>query len=278
MKPVIDAASSRFPVRPGIRPLCCLLPLALLLAACSPPRTDDASVASDYQVVSSPVKAIVKEVLVKPGQQVEEGALLLTLNPEIDPMAHVMEVTRNVLGDPGAQKQNEGMPARRPTMEDMMAAVRADQDNVREKSNRWAESAGQVVDVLVKPDQAIVPEQPLLAISSGDFIVVARFKEDEVKQLRVGQRAQVQLMEQVIEPDRQGRRRDTDRPSEQIFSGSLKAFGDVPAEGSPEATIEAGPNVKVVARAPVQIVLDVPPAQRGLFRRGRAALVTMQKD
>jgi multidrug resistance efflux pump len=267
----LDVASSR------IRPLCSTLPLAMLLAACSPPSTEDASVASDYRVVSSPVKAIVKDVLVKPGQHVAKGDVLLTLSPEIDPMAHVMEVTRTALDDRGAQQRNGGLPARRPTMEDMMAAVRADQANVRDKSHRWAEAAGQVVDLQVKPDQAIVPDQPLMAISTGDIIVVARFKDDDVKQLHVGQRAQVQLIERVNDTDRQGRQYEADRPSEALFAGTLKAFGDL-SGAAPAASVETGSFVKVVGRQPVQILLDVPTAQRGMFRRGRGARVTMLKD
>lgn len=158
----------------------------MLLVVCLFLSMEDVSVVLDYWVVFLLVKVIVKDVLVKLGQYVVKGDVLLMLSLEIDLMVYVMEVMCIVLDDWGVQQCNGGFLVWCLIMEDMMVVVCVDQVNVWDKFYCWVEVVGQVVDLQVKLDQVIVFDQLFMVIFIGDIIVVVCFKDDDVKQLYVG--------------------------------------------------------------------------------------------
>jgi membrane fusion protein (multidrug efflux system) len=126
-----------------------------------------------------------------------------------------------------------------------------------------AEIAGTVARRTVEPGQTVSPERPLMAIVGLDDVwVVANFKEDQLREMRVGQRAEITI-------DTFGRRH---------FPGHVESFA--PGTGSRFSLLPpdnaSGNFTKVVQRVPVLVRLDgkadVP------LRPGMSAAVTVTTD
>ncbi|HEX2458133.1 MAG TPA: HlyD family secretion protein, partial [Vicinamibacterales bacterium] len=125
-----------------------------------------------------------------------------------------------------------------------------------------APSTGVVSRKSVEPGQVVQPGQPLLAlVTLGDVWVVANFKETQLKNMRVGQRATV----------------DVDALGGREFSGHVDSiaaatgakFSLLPPENA------TGNYVKVVQRVPVKIVFDAGQDPEHLLRPGMSVAPTV---
>lgn len=123
-----------------------------------------------------------------------------------------------------------------------------------------AETAGTVARRTVEPGQTVSPERPLMAIVGlDDTWVVANFKEDQLRDMRAGQQAEVRV-------DTFGGRR---------FAGHIESFA--PGTGSRFSLLPpdnaSGNFTKVVQRVPVLVRLDATPGV--VLRPGMSARVTV---
>ena len=106
-----------------------------------------------------------------------------------------------------------------------------------------APSTGVVSRKSVEPGQVVQPGQPLLAlVTLGDVWVVANFKETQLKNMRVGQHA-------TVEVDGLGGREFSGHV-DSIAAATGAKFSLLPPENA------TGNYVKVVQRVPVKIVFD----------------------
>jgi len=124
-----------------------------------------------------------------------------------------------------------------------------------------AEGAGTVARRTVEPGQTVSPERPLMAIVAlDDTWVVANFKEDQLREMRPGQRADVKV----------------DTFGGRAFAGHVESFA--PGTGSRFSLLPpdnaSGNFTKVVQRVPVLVRLDAP-AGDVVLRPGMSANVTV---
>ena len=125
-----------------------------------------------------------------------------------------------------------------------------------------AEGAGIVARRTVEPGQTVSPERPLMAIVAlDDTWVVANFKEDQFREMRPGQRADVKV----------------DTFGGRAFAGHVESFA--PGTGSRFSLLPpdnaSGNFTKVVQRVPVLVRLDRPAAGEVVLRPGMSANVTV---
>ena len=123
-----------------------------------------------------------------------------------------------------------------------------------------AETAGTVARRTVEPGQTVSPERPLMAIVAlADTWVVANFKEDQLRDMRAGQQAEIVV-------DTFGGRK---------LSGHVESFA--PGTGSRFSLLPpdnaSGNFTKVVQRVPVLVRLDGAPGV--VLRPGMSANVTV---
>ena len=118
-----------------------------------------------------------------------------------------------------------------------------------------APSTGIVSRKSVEPGQVLQPGQPLLAlVTLGDVWVVANFKETQLKNMRAGQRA-------TVDVDALGGREFTGKV-DSIAAATGAKFSLLPPENA------TGNYVKVVQRVPVKIVLEPGQDPEHLLRPG----------
>src|SRR5207253_5165659 len=117
----------------------------------------------------------------------------------------------------------------------------------------------------VEQGQTVGPERPLLAIVPLDDVwVVANFKEDQLAEMRAGQRTTVRL-------DTYGRR-GFHGHVESIAGATGARFALLPPD---KAT---GNFVKVVQRVPVKIAMNLPKELESKLRPGMSAKMTVHLD
>jgi membrane fusion protein (multidrug efflux system) len=130
-----------------------------------------------------------------------------------------------------------------------------------------APGSGWVTRKNVEVGQFVQPGQPLLAIvSEQQPWVVANFKETQLKKMRVGQRA-------VIQVDAYPKR-DLHGHVESIAAATGARFALLPPDNA------TGNFTKVVQRVPVKIVFDEPPDPERRLRAGMSvnAIVDVRED
>jgi membrane fusion protein (multidrug efflux system) len=123
-----------------------------------------------------------------------------------------------------------------------------------------AEVAGTIARRTVEPGQAVSPERPLMAIVALDETwVVANFKEDQLRAMHPGQRAEVKV----------------DTFGGRMFAGHVESFA--PGTGSRFSLLPpdnaSGNFTKVVQRVPVLVRLEARPDV--VLRPGMSASVTV---
>ncbi|MFV0389272.1 MAG: HlyD family secretion protein [Pyrinomonadaceae bacterium] len=119
----------------------------------------------------------------------------------------------------------------------------------------YAPEDGIVTKKSVLVGQLVQPGTPLMALSQSDVVwVVANFKETQLKDMRVGQKVDIEV---DAYPDKKF------RGTVQSFqSGTGSAFSLLPAENA------TGNYIKVVQRVPVKIVFDEKPDSSHLLAPG----------
>lgn len=126
----------------------------------------------------------------------------------------------------------------------------------------YAPSDGVVSRRTVEVGQLVSPERALLALVPPDDIwVVANFKEDQLREMRAGQKAQLTV-------DTYGRRRFPAH-IDSIAGATGARFSLLPPDNA------SGNFVKVSQRIPVLIRLDSPPPPELPLRPGMSAYVTV---
>jgi len=116
---------------------------------------------------------------------------------------------------------------------------------------------------MVEVGQTVAPDRPLLAIvPQDDLWVIANFKEDQVAEIRPGQRVDLRF-------DAFGRR-DFSGKVDSIAGATGARFALIPPDNA------TGNFVKVVQRIPVLIRLTCPCGVE--FRPGMSAEVTVHTD
>ena len=121
--------------------------------------------------------------------------------------------------------------------------------------------AGIVSRKSVQPGQIMQPGQPLLAIVPLENVwVVANYKENQLKNMRVGQKARVHV-------DAYGR--DYDAHVDSIGGATSARFSLLPPENA------TGNYVKVVQRVPVKIVFEKGQDKEHLLRPGMSVVPTV---
>jgi membrane fusion protein (multidrug efflux system) len=228
--------------------------------------TDDAYVDGRFYTVAAKVGGTVKEVYVNDNQGVKKGELLF----EIDPVDYELKVNdveaslevKNVLFEQAlrdkvraeALYRQEIYPKER--YENVCTACNLAKAQLKaaeaqlkiarrnlEYTKVYAPSNGYVTKKSVETGNQIQAGQPLMAVvDMGDVWVTANYKETQLKNVKVGQRAEIKV--------------DTYPGSiftgkvESIMAGTGSAFSLFPPENA------LGNYVKVVQRIPVKIVFD----------------------
>ncbi len=133
----------------------------------------------------------------------------------------------------------------------------------RARTHVSASAAGWVSDLTVRPGTTVAAGTPLFALIEGDrWWVDANFKETDLKRIRVGQPATVQL---DMYPDM-----TLEGTVDSISAGSGAVFSVLPAENA------TGNWVKVTQRFTVRIGIPNPPQDTTKpLRVGASALVTI---
>lgn len=228
--------------------------------------TDDAYVDGRFYTIAAKVGGTVKEVHVNDNQGVKKGELLI----EIDPVDYELKVNdaqaslevKNVLLEQAlrdkvraeALYRQEIYPKERyenvytacnlakAQLNAAEAQLKIARHNL-EYTKVYAPSDGYVTKKSVESGNQIQAGQPLMAVvDMGDVWVTANYKETQLKNVKVGQRAEIKV--------------DTYPGSiftgkvESIMAGTGSAFSLFPPENA------LGNYVKVVQRIPVKIVFD----------------------
>jgi membrane fusion protein (multidrug efflux system) len=146
-------------------------------------------------------------------------------------------------------------------VQQMQAALAQAELNL-ERTNIKAPTAGTVSRKTVEVGQVVQAGQPLLAlVGLTDVWVVANFKETQLKQMRDGQRA-------TIEVDAIGGRTFTGKV-DSVAAATGARFSLLPPENA------TGNYVKVVQRVPVKIVLDPGQDPEHRLRPGMSVMPTV---
>ena len=247
------------------------IPAAIFLAmyvirGLSRVTTDDAYVEGRVHTIASRISGMVTHVHVEDNQGVKEGDLLI----EIDPVDYVLKVNDAQAGLDVKKSLLEQASRDRVRAEALYrkeifakeryenactalnlakAQVNAAEAQLKiarhnlEYTKVYAPSDGYVTKKSVEVGNQIQAGQPIMAVVDiGDIWVTANYKETQLKNVRVGQRAEIKV--------------DTYPGSifsgkvESIMAGTGSAFSLFPPENA------LGNYVKVVQRIPVKIVFD----------------------
>jgi membrane fusion protein, multidrug efflux system len=143
-----------------------------------------------------------------------------------------------------------------------MKAALAQAELNLERSSIKAPSAGTISRKTVEVGQVVQPGQPLMAlVSLSDVWVVANFKETQLRNMRTGQHAKVEV-------DALGGREFMGH-IDSIAAATGAKFSLLPPENA------TGNYVKVVQRVPVKIVLDAGQDPEHLLRPGMSVIPTV---
>jgi membrane fusion protein (multidrug efflux system) len=133
-----------------------------------------------------------------------------------------------------------------------------------ERAQVKAPTAGVIANLSLRPGNIVSPNVPLfVVISDQEFWVDANFKETQLKEIRVGQKATIQS---DVYPDH-----PFTGVVQSVSGGSGAAFSLLPAQNA------TGNWVKVTQRVPVRIRVEDPDPQHPL-RIGTTATVKVRKD
>jgi membrane fusion protein, multidrug efflux system len=228
--------------------------------------TDDAYVEGRVHTIAARISGTVKEVYVTDNQSVNKGALLFEIDPvdyelKVNDAQASLEVKKIMLEQASRDKvraealyRQEIFPKER--YENACTAcnlagaqLKAAETQLKiarrnlEYTRVYAPSDGYVTKKSIEVGNQIQPGQPLMAVvDMGDIWVTANYKETQLKNVKVGQRAEIKV-------DTYPGNIFTGKV-ESIMAGTGSAFSLFPPENA------LGNYVKVVQRIPVKIVFD----------------------
>jgi membrane fusion protein (multidrug efflux system) len=133
-----------------------------------------------------------------------------------------------------------------------------------ERTRVVAPTNGTIANLSLRPGNTVAPNVPLfVVISDQEFWVDANFKETQLKEIRVGQKATI---ESDVYPDH-----PFHGVVQSVSGGSGAAFSLLPPQNA------TGNWVKVTQRVPVRIRVEDPDPQHPL-RIGTTATVKVRKE
>ncbi len=249
--------------------------------------TDNAYVNANTIQIASRVSGPIDKLYVKDNQAVQSGALLFELDPatfiatvEQDKasLAHAIakleiakttaERTLALVAKKVASKEAGDIASsnlRSAVAEKKLAeaALSIAQLNLQ-YTKIYAPATGWITHLSLRPGDVVTANQPLFAlVSSEEFWIDANFRETEIHELSIGQKAKITI---DMYPNKEFR-----GVVESISSGTGAAFSLLPPENA------TGNWVKVTQRVPVRIrVLD--PDPRFPLRVGSSATVTLHRN
>jgi membrane fusion protein (multidrug efflux system) len=228
--------------------------------------TDDAYIEGRIHTIAAKINGTVKGVHVQDNQKVKKGELILEIDPvDYELKVHEAQASLNIrkvsLGQTSRDKERaealytqEIFPKERyenaftaynlarAQLKAAEVQLKIAQRNL-EYTKIYAPTAGYVTKKSVELGNQLQPGQPLMAVVDiDDLWVTANYKETQLKNVRVGQRAEIKV--------------DTYPGStftgsvESIMAGTGAVFSLFPPENA------LGNYVKVVQRIPVKIVFD----------------------
>jgi membrane fusion protein (multidrug efflux system) len=228
--------------------------------------TDDAYIEGRVHTIAARISGTVKQVHVDDNQGVKKGALLIEMDPvdyelKVNDAQAGLDVKKALLEQASRDRvraealyRKEILPKERyenacTAYNLAKAQVNATEAQLKiarhnlEYTKVYAPSDGYVTKKSVESGNQIQAGQPLMAVvDMGDVWVTANYKETQLKNVKVGQRAEIKV--------------DTYPGSifsgkvESIMAGTGSAFSLFPPENA------LGNYVKVVQRIPVKIVFD----------------------
>jgi membrane fusion protein (multidrug efflux system) len=228
--------------------------------------TDDAEIAAHSAVLSAKVGGIVQSVLVDENQVVKAGQVLAKIDNreyqnavrqaqgEVGSLhARLRDAEKNFhrmqnLYKKGAvsQQQADDAEAAYGDLSKKVQAVDAQVDQAQLNlgyTEIKAPTDGKLGKKSVEPGMVVNPGQALFTfVESNDRWIIANFKETQLRQMKVGQEAEIQI----------------DAIAGKTFTGHVESFS--PSSGATFALIPpdnaTGNFTKIVQRVPVKIVFD----------------------
>lgn len=228
--------------------------------------TDDAYVEGRVHTIASRISGTVKQVFVTDNKVVKKGALLLEIDPvdyelKLSEAQASLDVKKAVLEQALRDRERAEALFRqqifprdryenactacnlaKAQLKAADAQLKIAQRNL-DYTRVYATTDGCVTKKSVEAGNQVQPGQPLMAlVDTSDVWVTANYKETQLKDVRVGQRAEIKV--------------DTYPGSvftgrvDSIMAGTGSAFSLFPPENA------LGSYVKVVQRIPVKIVFD----------------------
>jgi len=227
-------------------------------------ETDDAYVTGHLHNISSRINAVVTDVLVKDNQFVQEGDVLVKLDPSeyLALIAGAKAQLAKAQADLDRQMplvnihaiSPQDVDATRSTRDVDLAQLALAQLQI-DYSTLKAPASGIVGRKNVEIGNRVSSGQTLMVLVETDLWVVANFKETQLARMKIGQPATITI----------------DSIPDKTFKGSVQSFS--PATGNQFALLPAdnstGNFTKIVQRIPVKLVFD-PDSARGYEDRIRA--------
>jgi membrane fusion protein, multidrug efflux system len=251
--------------------------------------TDDAFIEAHVIQIGPKIGGQVIEVKVTDNQRVREGDVLVRIDPR-DYSAAAEQARAQVRASEVEARRTKtdaqrvtalferGLVARQ-DLDHAVAAEHTAAANLEAARQRLNESslqlsyttltapeAGRVTRKAVEEGMFVQPGQLLMAVVTDELWVVANFKETQLKKMRVGQKA-------VIQVDAYPKR-DLHGHVESIAAATGARFALLPPDNA------TGNFTKVVQRVPVKIVFDEPPDPERRLRAGMSvnAIVDVRED
>ncbi|MCY1041129.1 HlyD family secretion protein [Corallococcus sp. bb12-1] len=259
---VVPAAPAPAPARPGPRgsPTVLLVMIGLVLASAAAlgirtllqagtERTEDATLTSDIVALSARASGEVARVFVQENQQVRKGEVLVELDERLANLEVARAEARLALVQAQQQAATSAPGGGRP---ELAAAQFEEARQAVEKARLQrsflkvvAPRDGMVARLAAREGQFIGEGQRLLQLVPPPRVVIANFKETQIRHLRPGQRVTI-LVDAYAEQPLQGK-------VVSLAGGTNASFALLPPNNA------SGNFVKVVQRVPVRIALDAPP-------------------
>ncbi|MHB8843738.1 MAG: efflux RND transporter periplasmic adaptor subunit [Nitrospirota bacterium] len=247
--------------------------------------TDDAFIDGNIHTVAARVSGNVRTVAVKDNQRVEQGDLLVELDPadhrsRAEAARANLELQRATLRFAESERKRakalydenvnsaERYDKALSSFEIAQAQVKLAEEQLRQAelnlgyTRVTAPAAGYITRKSVQTGNQVKDGQPLMAIVDLDnLFVIANYKETELERIRPGQAVEITV-------DAYPGRKLSGRV-DSVMAGTGVSFSLFPAENA------TGNYVKIVQRIPVKIVLDPGADKDRLLRVGMSVVPTV---
>lgn len=233
-------------------------------------ETDDAYVTGHLHNISSRINAVVTDVMVSDNQHVNEGDVLVKLDPSeyIALAAAAKAQLAKAQADLDRQAplvalhamSQQDLDSTQSTHDVDLAQLKLAQLQI-DYSTIHAPASGTIGRKNVEVGNRVSSGQTLMVVVESDLWVVANFKETQLAKMKIGQPAKITI----------------DSIPDKVFDGKVESFS--PATGNQFALLPAdnstGNFTKIVQRIPVKVVFDAESTKgyENRIRAGESAIV-----